>query len=213
MTRVKICGLTRYKDALRAESLGADYLGMVFCQKSRRLCCIKTAKQIIEKISKPKKVLVFGYDEHDYIIDIFSHFPERSCLLQLPSDHSSFTRLVNRFTPACMIVSVPVQDRIDDLELSRFKGFHALILDTGGQKDAAGEPMPGGTGVSFDWQHAKGLKTKYFLAGGLSDQNIASAFHLLKPYGVDASSGLEKKAGVKDHKKLALFMKKLRRDE
>jgi phosphoribosylanthranilate isomerase len=45
------------------------------------------------------------------------------------------------------------------------------------------------------------------LAGGLNPQNVAAAISMVKPYAVDASSGLERSPGVKDHEKLAEFMR------
>ena len=108
------------------------------------------------------------------------------------------------------MLSIPIQSDVNDSKLLPFKEYHALILDTGGQKDELGQLMLGGTGVSFDWRYIENLKIKYFLAGGLSDQNIENALSKLNPYGVDVSSGLEKKPGVKNQQKLITFIKKVR---
>jgi phosphoribosylanthranilate isomerase len=67
----------------------------------------------------------------------------------------------------------------------------------------------GGTGITFDWKLAVEAKRygRIVLAGGLNPQNVAAAISMVKPYAVDASSGLERSPGVKDHEKLAEFMR------
>ena len=68
---------------------------------------------------------------------------------------------------------------------------------------------PGGTGITFDWKLAAEAKKygRIILAGGLNPENVAAAIKMVKPYAVDASSGLEHSPGVKDHKKMARFIK------
>jgi phosphoribosylanthranilate isomerase len=82
----------------------------------------------------------------------------------------------------------------------------ALLLDT----YVAGRP--GGTGVTFDWSLAQAAKRygRIILAGGLTPENVGAAIRVAGPYGVDASSGLEKKTGIKDHAKMARFIQTVR---
>ena len=210
MTKIKICGLTRFKDAMLALSMGADFLGMVFYEKSKRLCSINVAQWITQEASLIS-VLVFGYDSYQRIVNIISLFPLHKILIQVPSDHPSLSDLAINFTSAKIILSVSVQETLNDQTLARFEKFYAVILDTGGQKDEAGNILPGGTGVTFDWTYLKNLKTKYFLAGGLSNQNIQIALNSLDPYGVDISSGLEEKLGKKNFQKLDSFIKQVKK--
>ncbi len=210
MTKVKICGLTRFRDAVLALSMGADYLGMVFYEKSKRLCATGLAQWIVQKIPLAS-VLVFGHDSYQRIVNIISLFPFHKILLQVPSDHPSLSILEKSYTPTKIIVSVSVQEKLDDQALACFTKFHAVILDTGGQKDETGNLLLGGTGVPFDWTYIKHLKTKYFLAGGLSSTNIDVALNNLNPYGVDISSGLEEQPGKKNLQKLETFMWQIKR--
>ena len=66
----------------------------------------------------------------------------------------------------------------------------------------------GGTGITFDWELAVEARKygRIILAGGLNPENVAAAIRMVKPYAVDASSGLERSPGVKDHEKMAQFI-------
>ena len=69
--------------------------------------------------------------------------------------------------------------------------------------DAAGQSLPGGSGVRPDWEIcAKLVDTnpgrKLVLAGGLTADNVRDALGSVRPWGVDVSSGIERAPGVKD---------------
>ena len=69
----------------------------------------------------------------------------------------------------------------------------------------------GGVGQVFDWRALKGYRNiPYFLAGGLSIENVARAIHFLSPFCVDVSSGVETN-GFKDSEKINDFVQMVRR--
>jgi phosphoribosylanthranilate isomerase len=92
--------------------------------------------------------------------------------------------------------------------------FDTFFLDSGnGQK-------PGGTGQPFDWRKAtpiaEGMRQgglKLIVAGGLNPGNVAEAIHILKPWGVDVSSGVEARPGKKDPEKVRAFIQAVRNTE
>lgn len=67
-------------------------------------------------------------------------------------------------------------------------------------------PLPGGSGRSFDWDTLGDLDRPFLLAGGLDPDNVAEAVRQVRPFGVDASSGLESTPGVKDVELIRRFV-------
>ena len=67
-------------------------------------------------------------------------------------------------------------------------------------KPPKGAELPGGNGVPFDWRVLAGLgpDIDYMLSGGLNAANIGEALRLVRPSGIDISSGVESAPGVKD---------------
>ncbi len=78
--------------------------------------------------------------------------------------------------------------------------------------DAFSDQAYGGTGQTVDWTLAEeaARSTPIILAGGLSPANVAGAIQMVRPYGVDVSSGVEKSPGKKDHHKLKAFIETVR---
>jgi len=78
--------------------------------------------------------------------------------------------------------------------------------------DAAGQPLPGGSGTRPDWEVCARIVDshpgrKFVLAGGLSPENVADALGSVRPWGVDVSSGIESAPGVKDPAKMQAFLR------
>jgi phosphoribosylanthranilate isomerase len=77
--------------------------------------------------------------------------------------------------------------------------------------DAAGQPLPGGSGVRPDWEVCAKLVDadpgrKFILGGGLSAESVHDALASVRPWGVDVSSGIERSPGVKDVAKMRAFV-------
>jgi phosphoribosylanthranilate isomerase len=103
-----------------------------------------------------------------------------------------------------VIKAVRLQSRDELKNLSKYVNVvDALLLDTYVPNKL------GGTGITFDWKLAVEARRygRIVLAGGLNPENVAAAISMVKPYAVDASSGLERSPGVKDHEKMARFIK------
>ena len=74
--------------------------------------------------------------------------------------------------------------------------------------------LPGGNAKSFDWNIIKNLKISkpWFLSGGVEIKNIHLIRTKIKPFGIDLSSGVEKKLGIKDNQIINNFMESVNND-
>jgi phosphoribosylanthranilate isomerase len=200
--RIKICGLTNKEDALAAAALGADAIGFVFAPSPRQVTP-KRAREIV--LALPPLVQTVGVfvDEDPEKVASTATF----CDLDLLQFHGKEPPgYCSRFGRG-VIKAVRVQNQADLEACSQYSAVvGALLLDT----YMAGRR--GGTGVTFDWSLAQAAKKygRIILAGGLTPENVGTAISVAGPYGVDASSGLEEKPGIKDNAKMARFIQAVR---
>ena len=68
-----------------------------------------------------------------------------------------------------------------------------------------------GSGRTFAWELLRGIRRPYFLAGGLTPENVAEAIEECRPFAVDVSSGIET-AGRKDPTKMNAFCAAVRKE-
>jgi phosphoribosylanthranilate isomerase len=94
-------------------------------------------------------------------------------------------------------------------------GFRPGVL-SGVMLDSATKHARGGTGRTFDWERVQPWAgiinsiSKLIVAGGLNPGNVQEAIHLLHPWGVDVTSGVEQEPGKKDPRKVRAFVKAVR---
>jgi phosphoribosylanthranilate isomerase len=101
--------------------------------------------------------------------------------------------------------ALPVREAGDLAAIRPFIGIADHFLFDA--KPPKGAELPGGNGVSFDWTLLDELdpSVDYFLSGGLNAGNIGAALSLLRPAGIDISSGVERSPGIKDVRLIADF--------
>jgi len=196
--KVKICGITRPDDAQSATNLGADAIGLVFYQGSRRAVTIQQALDIV-RVLPPfvSRVGLFVNADPEEIEAILKEVPLD--VLQFHGEESS--EACRRYSKP-YIKAVRMQDGVDLASIeTQYAESCALLLDT------YKEGTQGGTGASFDWAIVpKGLSKPIIIAGGLTPENVGRAIAEVSPYGVDVSGGVESSHGIKDAAKIAAFM-------
>lgn len=114
--------------------------------------------------------------------------------------------IAERVGPEKVIKVFRVKDKPPLIE-SCWKRVHAVLLDTYSPHSR------GGTGRSFDWRIARHVADRGFrviLSGGLTPENVARAVRTVEPYGVDVSSGVEARRGVKDPNRIRRFVRSVR---
>ena len=205
--KVKICGLSDEASVHAATRAGADFVGFVYFEKSRRHVSAARAgelKKLLPEHVKSVSVLVDPSDA--LLIDITKHFAPD--YLQLHGSESAERVLHIKQQFATRIIKVVKVQNAADIEA--VKGFEQiadmLMFDATAPK---GADLPGGNGVAFDWSllKEKTFTLPWFLSGGLTPQNVKAAIEASGASMVDVSSGVESAPGVKDAGKIESFIK------
>lgn len=205
MMRVKICGMTREVDVSFAVLAGADAVGFIvgFPTSPRNLTISKAAE--LARVVPPFVDAVLVTTAETVKMDP-ALGGGRFDAIQLYGDVRDPDE-IRRLTGAKLIRAYPAKS--DDAAAAReaVKGYDALLTDT------YIEGKVGGTGVPANWPICRSLRfavvpTRLILSGGLSASNVTAAIKMVKPYAVDASSGVESAPGIKDPSKVIEFVKK-----
>ena len=202
---IKICGITNLEDAKFSINDGADAIGFIQSKKSERFVSLETLNVIKEAIGIDILTIpVFVNPSTEEVINFLSIFP--NSILQFHGDEEEeFCKAFNK--PYIKAINVSkYEDLINDL--NKYKDSFAYLLDSGDSQNR------GGTGETFDWKLIpKDLSNKIIVAGGLDSNNIEVLLSEVSPFGVDVSSGVESKIGVKDHSKIDNFIKLVKKYE
>jgi phosphoribosylanthranilate isomerase len=205
---IKICGILTLKAALCSIEAGVDAIGFVFADSRRKIDIEKAANIIKALPSGIEKVGVFVDMPHAEVKAI-----AESLGLNLLQFHGEESPEYCRLFPGKAIKSFAVKDPADLLAIEPYRNnISACLLDT------FQEGRPGGTGNAWNWACLAGKIEQVLdgipliVAGGLNARNVGEAITVLKPYGVDISSGVEK-AGKKDCQLIKEFIEEARRWE
>jgi len=198
-TRIKVCGITNAEDARTALDLGADFVGLILTESPRRVT-VEQAQAI--RTSLPAEAGVVG---------VFAAEPAEEVVP------------LARFLA---LAAVQVSGWLERDEVQPFDVWHVLRGET--LPDPTTLPMvplrtyhldaydpvrAGGTGRLADWSWAKSavqVGRRVVVAGGLTPENVESLVLDVRPFGVDASSGLESAVGKKSASTIRKFIERIR---
>lgn len=188
MTKVKICGLSTVEAVETAVLAGADYIGFVFAE-SKRQVSLEQAQELAKRVTgKTKIVGVFVSPSLEELEQAISRVP-----LDMVQIHGAFDEAL------MPMISVPVirAIQLSDQEAQVSSQADYLLFDA---------PVAG-SGQTFDWGLLKDQKIQqdFFIAGGLTEDNVRQARETFQPYAVDVSSGVETD-GRKDIEKIKAFI-------
>ncbi|QGU00091.1 Phosphoribosylanthranilate isomerase [Candidatus Syntrophocurvum alkaliphilum] len=200
MTKIKICGITCYEDALKAKKAGAWAIGEIFAPSSRRIT-IEKAAFINHKIGDGiAKVGVFVNESIDNVNTV-----AKECNLDFVQLHGDENKDYVKELNIPVIKAFAVNKKITPLDLKDWSVF-AYLFDTYSLNKR------GGTGKTFDWSLIEDIISCYrvIIAGGLTPTNIGYVVKKFKPYAVDVSSGVESIQGIKDTQRIDEFIFKVK---
>lgn len=199
MTKIKMCGLSRECDIEYANEIMPEFIGFVFAEKSRRYVLPQKAFELRHKLdSSIIPVGVFVDAGIDFIEKLV-----KSGIIDIVQLHGSEDN--NYISELRKVVNIPIIqafriEKPEDVKKAENSPADYVLLDSGG-----------GSGKTFDHSLIN-INRPYFLAGGLTSENVGEITGRLKPYAVDASSSLETD-GYKDINKMRAFADSLRRKD
>ena len=196
--KIKICGITSAADARCAVDAGADALGFMFYEPSVRWATPTQASAILREVPPlVAKVGVFVNPTEDEV---------RRAIAESGIDTLQFHgEETPEFCRRFGLKAMKAFRMRDEESLNALPAYaeEAWLLDS----FVPGQV--GGTGARFNWNLAVAAKQwgrAVWLAGGLTPENAAEAVRLVRPYGLDVSSGVESAPGKKDAKKVRDFI-------
>lgn len=188
---IKICGLTNAAGVAAAVAAGADAIGFVLAPSVRRISAERAAE------------LAHGVRRQLSCVAVMQH-----------PDQGAVDEAVRELRPDLL------QTELEDFpqlhlpqRMARLPVVRALQAPAGGWPSRLlFEGARSGTGETADWTQAARLarQTRLVLAGGLHEGNVGEAIRVVRPFGVDASSGLESQPGVKSEEKIHSFVRAAR---
>ncbi|MFN2582718.1 MAG: N-(5'-phosphoribosyl)anthranilate isomerase [Candidatus Dormibacteria bacterium] len=186
---VKVCGVRTPEVAEAAIDAGADWIGIVFERRSPRFADDAAARSVRDAVGLRAEVVgVFVEPSLDQTDAAVSRY--RLAAVQV---HGDVAPEFAAQSSVPVIRGLNVSDREDALTLQWWPDGLVLL-------DAPAGALPGGTGrrLPVEWAAEAARHRDIVLAGGLGPDTVGDAVRRVRPYGVDASSGLETAPGKKD---------------
>lgn len=188
---IKLCGLTRNRDARLADELGAAYLGAVLSPRSPRFVAPEALPELFDGC-RAKRVGVFVDPEPEFLRRAVEL--GKLDIVQLHGSEPEELAAGIGFAEVWKAFHLS-----DASQLPRLLAFPAAAILLDGAS--------GGSGRACDWKLAAELasRRKVILAGGLNSANLGEAARLVRPFAMDVNSGAESSPGVKDETKLRMI--------
>ncbi|MGB6299564.1 MAG: phosphoribosylanthranilate isomerase [Rivularia sp. (in: cyanobacteria)] len=205
--RVKICGITQPIQGKTIANLGATALGFICVPSSPRYVTSEQIKAVIEQLpQQTDKIGVFANSSFEEITQTVAETGLTG--VQLHGDEQKeFCQQLREYLPNVEIIKALRIRDADDFDRAKTytKYVDTLLLD------AYHPQQLGGTGKTLNWDTLRQFDPDcpWFLAGGLTPQNILEALNKVNPNGIDLSSGVETAPGDKDLAKVGELFEKL----
>ena len=188
---IKICGVTRPEDAAFAAQVGADWLGLNFWPRSRRVVGRSQAIEVAQAARAARAdvglVGVFVDQPIEEVTELIDAIGLDFVQLHGDEPPAYVRQLGRRAIKAIPLARSSDVDRLDEYSCATF------LVDTP-------SPGRGGSGERGDWELARRAAQlhRVILAGGLTPDNVADAVATVAPHGVDSASGVESTPGRKE---------------
>ncbi len=206
---IKICGVKNASIVEETIKAGADMIGFVHFIKSPRHLELSEIKQLTNIARGRIKTVILLVNPTDEILETISLFKADYIQLHGNENIGRIVEIKQKYGLK-IIKALPIGSSDD---IKKIADYHRiadlLLLDA---KPEGETNISGGLGKVFDWRLLDNIdkNINYMLAGGINIDNVKEAISLLRPYGIDVSSGVEIERGKKDKNLIWGFIKKAR---
>lgn len=205
----KICGITR-EDAVHAvNNAKADYAGFVYFPASPRHLKLERAAELKSKLSPAVKTVSVLVDPDDALLAQVSSILKPDYIQLHGKETPQRLQQIRSLYPRMKIIKGISVRTSDDVARSMPFSDAADMFLFDAKPPEAPNMLPGGNGLSFDWNLLSGrqFSKPWMLSGGLNAENVAEAIRLSGAQMVDVSSSVESAPGVKDPALIEQFVK------
>ncbi|KGG12854.1 MULTISPECIES: phosphoribosylanthranilate isomerase [Prochlorococcus] len=209
---IKICGVTKKEQALKIASLGTDAIGVVGVNSSKRYLENKQRRELFQALEQ-----YFPDIERVWVVSNPSEKDISECLtgegcpsvIQLHGKESYgiCKRFKEKYPKVKWWKALRIRQRKQLLLAESYQQFvDAILFDTWSAKEL------GGTGkrLPLEWFSDVNFQKPWWLAGGVSAEWVPEILAKANPYGIDASSKIEKSPGIKDIEQVELLIKSIK---
>lgn len=197
---VKVCGIRNPTHARVAEDAGADAIGLVLAPSPRRVSLAEAAA-----VAATSSITTVAVTVDLTAGSVPAIAATGITMLQPHGAHAVEAAEAARQLGLDVLFPVRVTRR---LRPGAHGHGYRTLLDAPATANAPA--AHGGTGRTFDWSLIEPDGSEFVLAGGLGPDNVAAAVTAVRPWGVDASSGLESAPGEKDVGKIHAYVENAR---
>ena len=200
-SKIKICGIKKIETLECCIKNNINYFGLIFYKKSPRYVSFENALDLIN-YSKNKNISsvgVFVNENIEYLNKMLKklHFN----FIQLHGEENNqYIKDIKRNNNIKIIKVISVNTLEDFKKIIEYPNSDLFLFDYKPSK----KELPGGNAKTFNWSFLRGIQIEkpWFLSGGININNINDIKNYAIPYGIDVSSGVEEKLGIKNNQKI-----------
>ncbi|MHB2037309.1 MAG: phosphoribosylanthranilate isomerase [Nitrososphaerales archaeon] len=207
--RVKICGLTRISDIEFAVKSGADALGFIFgYPASPRNLNLTKLKELLAVAPPFVSTVVVSPDSNAQLREVAKMNPSFFQLYNEEESNSVNKKLTNIIQT---VRPLRGNDTVVEISASLSRASKGILFDMSLTSRYSSERDGPLGDFKENLATAKKIKNAIdplplIISGGLTEENVGEVVRIVRPYAVDVSSGVEKKPGIKDEKKIVRFI-------
>ena len=200
-SKIKICGIKKIETLKCCIQNNINYFGLIFYKKSPRFVSYESALDLIN-YSKNKNISsvgVFVNENIEYLNKMIKKLNFNFVQLH-GKENDEYIKEIKKNHNTKIIKVISVSTLNDIKKVTKYPNSDLFLFDYKPSK----KELPGGNAKKFNWSLLKGIKIEkpWFLSGGININNINDIKNYAIPYGIDVSSGVEEKLGIKNNKKI-----------